>query len=389
MRLTEANIKKAPVGTILREDASRYPGLHLRVGKKAKAFYLYFRTRDGQERRPRLGVYGPAYTLAHAREDAAAMLRRVYAGEDPVAIRKAAVSAPTVKDLAKLYQEEHMPHKKSRDEDERLLVKVVEPELGALQVHSVEFRHIHGLHKQLASTPVQANRVVALLSKMFNLAELWNYRPNGSNPCRHVKRYKERKRKRYVRPDEAVKVADLLRAFEHSRPEAVLFLYLLIYTGARPAEVRSFRPDQLIGTEKIVLDDHKTAEVTGEPRTIYLPPQVQHLLGKVLKLKHETIVGIKSPKALWDFIRREAGCPDLRMYDLRHSFASAALAAGYTLNQIGELLGHTNVQTTARYAHLVEDMARAAAIDTAQAIERGMSTSALSTEPSPSEDPSE
>ena len=103
-------------------------------------------------------------------------------------------------------------------------------------------------------------------------------------------------------------------------------------------------------------------------RPVYLPPQVMSLLAQ-LPTPNGTLTGLKSPKHLWDCIREEAGCPDLRLYDLRHTFASAALRAGYSLEQIGELLGHKNTQTTKRYTHLQDEAAQEAVASTALMLE--------------------
>ena len=113
-----------------------------------------------------------------------------------------------------------------------------------------------------------------------------------------------------------------------------------------------------------VLQEQST---TAWSRSKVLPPQALEVLARLPRTS-DTITGIQSPKKLWERVRRDAGCPDLRMHDLRHSFASAALAAGLSLSQIGELLGHKSTQTTKRYAHLVEEVATAAATAAADRI---------------------
>jgi integrase len=171
---------------------------------------------------------------------------------------------------------------------------------------------------------------------------------------------------------EAPKIGALLSSWEARRPESVAFIYLLVLSGARPEEIARARPEWVrslpIGG-RLDLPDSKTGA-----KPVYLPPQVMDLLARLPK--GDTLTGIRSPKALWEIIRVEAGCPDLRLYDLRHTFASAALQAGYTLEQIGELLGHKNTQTTKRYAHLIDGHAQRAAADTANVLE-GMMRPAL------------
>lgn len=360
MKLNNENIRRAQVGDVLRDDT--VAGLHLRVLGKRSSYYLYYRTRDGKERRPKLGDH-PAMSLAKARTAAKKILGDVAAGSDPAGEWRAARQERSVKDLCERYMEDRGSRRKSKKEKQRMIDKYVLPAMGAMRVPEVGYEHIAAVHTSMGATPYQANRVLALLSTLFNYAEVLTWRAQNSNPCRGVERYRERKRKRYMQGDEAVKIAGLLEKYKAKYPRAVLFIYLLILTGARPDEVARFAANQRQG-DKILLDDHKT-DGHGEPRAVHLPPQAVSLLDALANPKDGTLVGVKSPKHLWVKLRVEAGCPDLRLYDLRHTFASAALAAGYTLNQIGELLGHSSTQTTKRYTHLIDEMAAAAASNTA------------------------
>src|SRR6185312_8944359 len=114
------------------------------------------------------------------------------------------------------------------------------------------------------------------------------------------------------------------------------------------------------------LPDSKTGA-----KPVYLPPEAMDVID-ALPRTSGTITGIGPPYKLWYKVRKAAGCPDLRLHDLRHSFASAGLAQGLSLAQIGELLGHASTQTTMRYAHLVEDAAHAAAAKTAGYVSANM-----------------
>lgn len=212
----------------------------------------------------------------------------------------------------------------------------------------------------MAETPIEANRVLAFLSGMFNYAVRpleWIDRA----PVKGVKRYKETKRKRYMSGEETARIAEILDASAADSPASVAFLYLLILTGARKGEIAAARWDWIKGNV-IHLPDSKTGE-----KQVYLPEPAMDVLARLPRTSG-TITGILTPQKLWERVRKEAGCPDLRMHDLRHSFASAAMSAGLTLAQIGELLGHKSTQTTKRYAHLVEDAATAAATAAADKI---------------------
>jgi integrase len=170
---------------------------------------------------------------------------------------------------------------------------------------------------------------------MLSLAKRWDTRPIGSNPCRRVQRTRERARRRYLTPEEAPKLAAALRKHEAQHPHAALFVWLLILSGARCGEIAKAKWSDLHGNV-LRLADSKTG-----PRSIFLLPPVMGLLAKVQRAS-ETITGIQRPDRLWRKVRKEAGCPDLRLHDLRRSFASAGLSAGLTLAQVGELLGHRN-----------------------------------------------
>lgn len=274
----------------------------------------------------------------------------------------------TVVDLCTLYLIKYAVNKKPRSqaEDARQIKAYILPAMGYKSVESVQYEDVESLHLKLKSVPYQANRVLALLSKMFALAEKWRLRPHGSNPCRGVDRYKEMSRRRYLTPEEAPKVAAILATHEESHPLEVAYVYLLLLSGARPEEIGRARWDwlELSGNSGVLrLPDSKTGA-----RSVYLSPRLVRLLAG-LPRAGVCILDGADPHALWGIVRSQAGVPDLRLYDLRHSFASAALAEGYTLDQIGELLGHRSPSTTKRYAHLMEGKAFEVAAGTSARLE--------------------
>lgn len=369
--LTPANIIAAKAGTILRDETVK--GLQLIVGKTGgKAFYLYFRTKDGTERRPKLGDT-TLMSLAQARKTGKEMLLHVAMGKDPMAERQVRKDAPTVNELADRYWERYAKAKKASRDTERHLVKHIRPLLGSTRVVDIGYQDCERLHDRLAKTaPIQANRLLATFSKMLSLAEKWEMRPMNSNPCKRVEHTPERKRRRFMKGDEAPKIAAALAKHAKTAPSSVAFLYLLILSGARKGEIAGATWDRLHGNV-LRLADSKTG-----PRDIYLPPQVMDILETLPRTVDAngepcgTITGIKDPIKIWEQVRTEAGCPDLRIHDLRRSFASAALSAGLTLAQVGELLGHRNSQTTKGYAYLMEEAATAAVTVAADRLSRMM-----------------
>lgn len=362
--MRDVTIKNAKPGTTTWDDDVK--GLHLRAFAGSKSFYLYFRTKAGKERKPKLGDYG-ILTLADARRIARDMLRIVAEGKDPLIEREKLKQAPTMQELWERYERDHLPSKKesSRRNDKGLWRLYLAPVLGEKKVSDVGSNDVYSIHKSLSGKPATANRVVALASKMLSLAEVWQYRPVNSNPCGVVARNPENKRKRYMKGEEPARIAEELQKHVDDSPDSVAFIYLLILSGARKSEIANAKWAWLKGNV-LELPDSKTGA-----KSVYLPPQAMAVIER-LPRRRETIVGIADPKKFWGKVRTAAGCPDLRMHDLRHSFASAAIKAGLTLAQIGELLGHSSTQTTKRYAHLMEEVAHDSVSRTADVIEQMM-----------------
>ena len=344
MELSERNIKAAMPGDVLRDATIK--GLHLRVTASGKSFLLYYRTKAGQERRPKLGEYG-SITLAQARKVAQELLTEVAAGRDPSQARADARAEPTVTDLWSEYWKRHASRIKSGSTYARQWRIHVEPRFGRMKAREVTYAMIADMHEAMVETPAEANRVLAFLSGMFNFGR----RPLkwvSENPVEGVKRYPEVKRRRYMKGEEAARIAEVLDASAKDSPESVAFLYLLILTGARRGEIANAKWEWLRGNV-IHLPDSKTGE-----KQVYLPPAALDVLDRLPRTSG-TITGILTPQKLWERVRREAGCPDLRMHDLRHSFASAALSAGLSLSQIGELLGHASIATTQVYTRVSQE----------------------------------
>jgi len=357
MELNEKAIKAARRGDVLRDASLK--GLHLRAFTDNKTFYLYYRTKGGLERRPKLGDYG-TITLTQARDMARKWLAEVADGKDPAGEIKVKIEAPTMADLWVQYWDNHGKKKKSGSEDKSLYNRNIKPRFAKKKLADISYSDVSAMAVAMEKSPVVANRTLALMSKMFNFA----HRPlewTDKNPVKGVSRYKEVARRRYMEGDEAHKIAEVLQKEAINHPASVAFVYLLILTGARCGEIAGAKWSWVNG-DIIELPDSKTGK-----KTVHLPPQAIEVMDRLPKT-NGTITGIKSPKRLWDKVRAEVGCHDLRLHDLRHSFASAALSAGLSLTEIGELLGHKSAQTTKRYAHLVKDAGVAAATKAADKI---------------------
>ena len=215
------------------------------------------------------------------------------------------------------------------------------------------------------ATPYQANRTSwRLLSKMFNLAEAWGLRPDGSNPCIHVERNRETGRERLLSAAELARLGEALAGYDTS-PFVPAAIKLLLFTGARVSEILGLRWDSVdFERGEARLSDSKTGA-----KTVHLPPPALAVLATLPRIDGNAfvIVGQKDGAPLvnlekpWRAIRGAAGLVDVRLHDLRHAFASVGAASGDSLLVIGKLLGHTQAATTQKYAHLSADPVKAAA----------------------------
>jgi integrase len=341
-----------------------------------RSYFCYYRTRDGIQRRPAIAQHGQV-TVQQAREIARAWLREVAAGGDPSRTRQQARDAPTVADLCQRFLDEHAARRNKAGTAynyRRMIERFVLPNLGRRRVADVTRSDIEHLHGSLVATPYQANRVVGLVSKMMNLAERWGWRHDGTNPVRHIDKNREARRERYLSAEEMSRLSAVLSEAQRSGtelPVATAAIRLLVFTGCRMSEVLTLRWEHVdLGHRCLRLPDSKTGakvvHLNGAAIAV-LEGLTCHPSGWVLPGAKEGghLVNLQKP---WRRLRRSAGLQDVRLHDLRHSFASVAAGLGEGLHMIGKLLGHTQAQTTHRYAHLAADPVRAATERVAEAL---------------------
>lgn len=326
-----------------------------------RIYFLFYRTKDGRQRKPKIGNHG-VISCEQARVIAQQWLSDIAHGKDPSVDKKTMRLNPSLADLAKRYMADYATHKKlsSAKEDQRLWNQHILPTLGVLKVSSITRDDILKLHHSLKHLPTTANRVLSLISKALNLAELWGYRPDHSNPCRHIKKFAEKKRDRFLSPEEILRLMEILEKEElenQELPSAIYAIRLLLLTGCRLNEILTLRWQDIDFTKKCLnLADSKTGK-----RIVYLSPPTLEVFKTIPREeKNEyVIMGKKNASHLinlqkpWRRIRKKANLEDVRLHDLRHTYASVAAASGLSLPIIGALLGHKQTQTTARYAHLV------------------------------------
>ena len=317
-----------------------------------------------------IGRHGAPWTPDTARIEARRLLGLVAGGVDPAADKATLDATPTLAEFATRYIDDHaIPHKKaaSVEQDRANLRRAILPALGALRLDNVTRGDVLRFHLARKGTPTNANRCLALLSHMFTMAEKWGLRPDNSNPCRHVARFRETKRRRFLSEAELARLGQsLVHAETHEgvSPYVTAAVRLLIFTGARVSEILNLRWEDVDTSAGVLaLRDSKTG-----PKQVYLNAPALSLLAKLPRLdgNPHVIAGSRPGGRLvdlehpWQRLRSKVGLDDVRLHDLRHSFASVAAASGQSLPVIGALLGHTQAATTQRYAHLSADPLRAA-----------------------------
>ena len=349
------------------------PGFGLRAkASGAKTFVIQYRNASGRSRRFSIGQLGKV-TLDQARKQAQRLMGEIALGRDPAEDRRMMLKSETVSQLADLYMDEHCKGRCKAStiaSHEWLLKKFIKPRLGNRKLLDLRPADIARLHADLRKTPYNANRVLGLLRTMLNRAERWEIIPRGSNPAALLQPYPEKKRERYLSPDELVALLETLDAQEAGGfvdRYAATAIRLLVFTGCRMGEILTLEWAGVdLENGRLLLERHKTDR--NGAKIIPLNPPALAVL-KALPRERDNpyvIVGRNPGTCLvnlqkpWRRLRKASGLEDVRLHDLRHSFASFAVGAGLSLPVIGALLGHKSVQSTARYAHLAQDPLRQA-----------------------------
>ena len=353
---------------------SNLGGFGVRVHATGRKLYIVQSRGPAGLKRVTLGPVGHT-TIEERRREAAAVIDRIKRGDDPMPPEPA--PEPTVADLAARSVSVRFGVKckpATAKAYKMALDRHVLPALGAMPLAEVGPKEVAALHHRMRDMPSMANRAVWVLSRLFVLAETWEMVPPGGNPCRHVRYYREKSRERFLTPEEFRRLGAALRRFEARGPtqaSAVAALRLLMLTGCRTGEILTLRWDDVDRTAGVLrLRDGKTG-----PRMVPLTGPVLAVLDGIERMEGVSwVIRSKSDTRLtglfshWQQIRMDVGLDDVRVHDLRHSYASRALALGESLTIIGRLLGHAKVETTAKYAHLVRDAEKAAAARTGDSI---------------------
>ena len=344
------------------------PGFGVRVyPSRVKVYVVQSRGPRGSKRIT-VGRHGDI-SADQARRRAAMMVDRIKRGEDPVPTTPA--PELTVADLAERYMRQHVAvHCKPSSAEiyQGALNIHILPALGEMAVGAVGREHVGALHYKMRGKPHAANMVLKVVAKMLSLAEDWGMRESGRNPCRSVHKYKTRPCERFLTDAEFGRLGRALDAMEAEgavQPCAAAAIRLLVLTGCRRNEILDLHWDDVDpAAGELRLRDSKTGA-----RMVPLTPAVRDVLANISRIADNpwVIPGKKPGDRLrninkpWTALRVRAGLEGVRIHDLRHTWASRALALGESLPMIGRLLGHNRIETTARYVHLARDTEKASA----------------------------
>ena len=338
-----------------------------------KVYFAHARGPDGPKR-VKVGRHG-VLNADEARQRAALIIARIKAGEEPVPEPVAAVG-PTVAEVAERFRRDHIAVRLKATSAKRLESVIrwhILPAFGNRPMAGIERKDVLALHQRMSGTPNQANRVLRTLSLMYTLARDWGLLPPelpsaGHNPCSGIAKYPDKRRERFLTDAEFERLGDVLNEAEErggASASSIAAIRMLLLTGCRKSEILTLRWEHVdLDAAQLRLPDTKTGA-----RTISLPRAAVKVLEAIPRVSGNpwVIAGrkpgthLKSLDVGWRTLRARARLQDVRIHDLRHSYASRALALGESLPMIGKLLGHKQVETTARYAHLADDSVHASA----------------------------
>ncbi|HRK70014.1 MAG TPA: tyrosine-type recombinase/integrase [Micropepsaceae bacterium] len=368
---------------------SELRGFGIRCQGTSKTYSVKYRVGGGTKGRQRwftLGKHG-ALTPETARKMAQDVLELVRKGKDPAEDRTEHRKALTIAEFWALYDAQHVSRKKPRTAEEyRALARAyILPKFGDVKIVDLARTNVarwHSSDADLLDKPYRANRALALLFGMMTKAEEWGYRPAHTNPCEKIAKHAEEKRKRFLSAEEMARLGASLGHFEANALAplpALSLIRLLLFTGMRLSEGLNLRWQNVsMGGAFIHLKESKTGA-----KTVPLPLPARDMLAAFPRAKGDAgnlvfpgrdgASPLQGIQKIWQRIRKHAGLDDVRIHDLRHSFASVAAQSGVSLYVTGAILGHKDPKTTQRYSHLDITPVLAAAESTAATLEAQLS----------------
>ena len=342
-------------------------GFGVRYKRRDKVFV--YKCRIGNRQRWfAIGKYGQPWTVAEAENRVKIIQGDIAKDLDPAAIRDERVSNPTLRHAGEIFLETVVSKRRKGTQIlyHDFMNRLIYPKLGHVKVAQIKFSDIAILHYGLRNTPITANRVIASLSALFSWCEKCGLRSRHSNPVQGVERFPEKSKERFLSSRELGRLGIALARAERNNTESIFVLAairLLIFTGCRRNEILELQwKDIIFERAMLLLPETKTGA-----RPVYLSAPALSVLAGLPKVSKNpfVIVGDKEGQRLvnlrkpWLRICKVARLRDVRIHDLRHSFASVGVNGGASLPIIGKLLGHAKSSTTEKYSHLAADPVRA------------------------------
>ena len=336
-------------------------GFGLRVSPTGrKSFIINWRNQEGRQGRKVIGIYGKL-TIEQARLQAKQYFYKISLGEEP---RRNSNTNPSFAEFAKTYQDEFSYNNKSFNSyinEKYLLKNHILPVFGKKKLNQIKRRDIEKFHSGFPHMRVNQNRMLSLISHIYTKAIEWEY--IEVNPAQGVRKKKEEKRSRYLSKEEINRLLAVLDSFPYKNVSQAL--KIILFTGSRRGEVLGATWNQFNFEKKIWI---KPLQKTKQRRTEYIPINDETLavLMEMKKTRNGLFLFPSDSKeghmldfkSSWKNICKLAKLEDVRVHDLRHTYASLLVNNGISLSVIGRLLGHSNVSTTARYAHLNDETLR-------------------------------
>ena len=350
------------------------PGFLLKVTPAGrKIFMLQYRTNAGNRRKPAIGRFGEL-TVEQARSIAQDWLADVRRGKDPGAEKTAVRAAPSMKELcAKFIEDYSKPKNRQRTVEsyQGYIDRHIVPNLGALKVREATRSDVSNLITLMKKKPVTANRVLSCLRKMFNMAEVWGFREDGTNPCRHIPKYSETGKTRLITDDEMGRLFRYLdraaaEGLEH--PFLTLAIRLQFAFAARMSEIISMKWEWVDFTNRrVVWPDSKTGQISKP-----ISEDVVTLLSKAPRLEGSPYVVPSVCKPTqpmcwtaysrgWTRILKRAGIPHVGTHGIRHRATTEIANSGVPVKVGMQLTAHKTVTRFMRYVHIEDEAVRAAA----------------------------
>ena len=366
VRLNGNIVRRRPGKRMIEYWDSELPGFGLRVHPSGRrTWFVMFRQR-GKQRRVSLG------TSKQIAANQARLLARDKLAEvalDGLPSCKTSKSlkkeSPLMREYAERFWTDYAHHWKpsTRKRNRTGIDRDILPTFGDCRVDEITKAHVSFWRDGFAERTGAFNRTIPILSVMMGYAEKLGYRRRGSNPCRGTPRYKRKRMERFLSAREYGRLAIALDHFEAEYSAVVAAICLLIYTGARCGEIENLRWEW-VQEPRLMLPDSKTGA-----KIIYLNRQAVEVIASIPDRERAGLVfpSVRDPERPiklgmhWPEIRNRAALPDVRLHDLRHSFASTAIRHNISLMVIGRLLGHALAETTSRYAHLSDEVTADAA----------------------------